>query len=404
MKSEQFAPCVFSIFRTVLSCNSKMMTKIFLPAILVTLLYLAACSPKKKEQSLTASPVVQSEKQNFQVDTITSELSNPWGIAFLPDGRILITERGGEIRIVKDGKLLEERVQGIPSPLFVKGQSGLLDIVLHPDYNTNGWIYLSYSKAVADSGGTVIARAKLEGNNLTNLEELFSAHPLSSSEVHFGSRIVFDGKGYMFFTSGERGKKENAQDLANHLGKVLRLHDDGKIPTDNPFAGNPNAKPEIWSYGHRNLQGLYYEKATGILWEHEHGPRGGDELNIAEKGKNYGWPVITYGINYDNTIITDITEKDGMEQPVRYWVPSIAPCGLTVVTSDKYPNWKGNLLVGALSHQLVARVEVVNKKFVHEEKLIEKIGRVRVVAQSPDGFIYIATENPGKLVKLIPAE
>ena len=237
-------------------------------------------------------------------------------MAFLPDGRTLITERAGEIRIVKDGKLLEEKIQGLPSPIYVKGQSGLLDIVLHPDYANNGWIYLSYSKQLADSGGTVIARAKLEGNNLTNLEELFSAQPLTSSEVHFGSRIVFDGKGYMYFTSGERGKKENAQDLGNHLGKVLRLHDDGKVPTDNPFVNTPGAKPEIWSYGHRNLQGLYYDKTTGILWEHEHGPRGGDELNIVEKGKNYGWPVITYGINYDSTIITDLKEKEGMEQPV----------------------------------------------------------------------------------------
>jgi glucose/arabinose dehydrogenase len=381
-----------------------MITKFLAPLCLLILLCLGACSPEKKEQATRVSQVIKSEKQNFQVDTITTELLNPWGIAFLPDGRILITERAGEIRIVKDGKLLDERIQGLPSPIYVKGQSGLLDIALHPDYATNGWLYLSYSKQAADSGGTVIARAKLEGNNLTNVEELFSAQPLTSSEVHFGSRIVFDGKGYMFFTSGERGKRENAQDLGNHLGKVLRLHDDGKVPTDNPFVNNPKAKPEIWSYGHRNLQGLYYDKATGTLWEHEHGPRGGDELNIVEKGKNYGWPVITYGINYDSTIITDITAKEGMEQPVRYWVPSIAPCGLTMVTSDKYPNWKGNLLVGALSHQLVARVEIADKKFAHEERLIEKIGRVRAVVESPDGFIYVATENPGKLLKLVPTE
>jgi glucose/arabinose dehydrogenase len=381
-----------------------MITKFLAPLCLLILLCLGACSPEKKEQATRVSQVIKSEKQNFQVDTITTELLNPWGIAFLPDGRILITERAGEIRIVKDGKLLDERIQGLPSPIYVKGQSGLLDIALHPDYATNGWLYLSYSKQAADSGGTVIARAKLEGNNLTNVEELFSAQPLTSSEVHFGSRIVFDGKGYMFFTSGERGKRENAQDLGNHLGKVLRLHDDGKVPTDNPFVNSPKAKPEIWSYGHRNLQGLYYDKATGTLWEHEHGPRGGDELNIVEKGKNYGWPVITYGINYDSTIITDITSKEGMEQPVRYWVPSIAPCGLTMVTSDKYPNWKGNLLVGALSHQLVARVEIADKKFAHEERLIEKIGRVRAVVESPDGFIYVATENPGKLLKLVPME
>jgi aldose sugar dehydrogenase len=378
------------------------MMKLLLPCCILFILCMSACTLEKKEQENATEASVHTEKQNIILDTITADLQNPWGIAFLPDGRILITERAGEIRIVKDGKLLEEKIQGLPAPIYVNGQSGLLDIKLHPDFDTNGWIYLSYSKQVADSGGTVIARAKLEGNNLTSMEELFSAQPLSSSDVHFGSRIVFDEKGYMFFTSGERGKKENAQDLGNHLGKVLRLHDDGKIPTDNPFVKTKGAKPEIWSYGHRNPQGLYYDKATGTLWDHEHGPRGGDELNIVEKGKNYGWPVITYGINYDSTSITDITAKEGMEQPVHYWVPSIAPCGMTMVTSDKYPNWRGNLLVGALSHQLVARVEIADKKSAHVERMFEKIGRVRAVVESPDGFIYVTTENPGKLIRLVP--
>ena len=368
---------------------------------LACFLTVVSCSTKEKETPQGA--IVESEKQKFQVDTITNQLKNPWGLAFLPDGRILITERAGEIRIVKDGILLDEKIQGVPA-VYAKGQGGLLDIQLHPNFKENAFVYLSYSKPLADSGGTVIARAKLEGNALTNLEELFQTSPFGPSEVHFGSRITFDGNGYMFFTSGERGKKENAQDLTNHLGKVLRLHDDGKIPSDNPFVDVIGAKSEIWSYGHRNLQGLYYDQATGTLWEHEHGPRGGDELNIVEKGKNYGWPVFTYGINYDSTIITDLKEKEGMEQPVRYWVPSIAPCGLTMVTSDKYPGWKGNLLVGALSHQLVARVEVDDKKFVKEERLIEKIGRVRAVVESPDGYIYVAMENPGKLVRLVPVE
>jgi len=378
-----------------------MLNKLFYPCWFLSILAITSCSNEKAE--VIHGSIVQSEKQKFAVDTITTKLKNPWGIAFLPDGRALVTERAGEIRIIKDGKLLDERIQGVP-PVYAHGQGGLMDIQLHGDLDKNDWIYLSYSKPVADSGGTVIARAKLEGNTLTNLEELFQALPLSKSEVHFGSRIAFDGKGYMFFTSGERGKKENAQDLTNLLGKVLRLHDDGKVPSDNPFVSTIGARSEIWSYGHRNLQGLYYDQQTGILWEHEHGPQGGDELNIVEKGKNYGWPVITYGINYDNTIITDITEKEGMEQPVRYWVPSIAPCGMTMVTSDKYPNWKGNILVGALSHQLVARVEVADKKFVKEERLLEKIGRVRAVVQSPDGYIYVATENPGKLVRLVPVE
>ncbi len=377
-----------------------MRNKLFYSGWLLCLLAITSCSTKKQE---VTGVIVESENQKFSVDTITSELTNPWGIAFLPDGRMLVTERAGEIRVIKEGKLMEEKIEGVPA-VYANGQGGLMDIQLHPDYDKNGWIYLSYSKQVADSGGTVVARAKLVENRLTDLEELFQATPLSKSKVHFGCRIVFDGNGYMYFTSGERGKKENAQDLTNHLGKVLRLHDDGKIPSDNPFVSTIGAKSEIWSYGHRNPQGLYYDKDSGILWEHEHGPRGGDELNIVEKGKNYGWPVITYGINYDSTIITDLTEKEGMEQPVRYWVPSIAACGMTMVKGDKFPNWKDNLLVGALSHQLVARVEVENKTFVKEERLLEKIGRVRAVAESPDGLIYVATENPGKIIRLVPVD
>jgi aldose sugar dehydrogenase len=351
-----------------------------------------------------AGSTITTQKQKFILETITTELKSPWGIAFLPDGRILVTEKEGEIRIIKDGKLLDEKITDVPK-VYTNGQGGLLDIQLHPDYAKNGWIYLTYAKPDGDNGGgTVVARAKLQGNTLTSLEELFKAIPTSTSGAHFGSRIVFDGKGYIFFSSGERGKKENAQDLSNHLGKILRLHDDGRVPRDNPFVNKPSAKPEIWSYGHRNPQGLYYDKHTNTLWNHEHGPKGGDELNKVEKGKNYGWPVITWGINYDGKPISDISEKEGMEQPVRYWVPSIAPCGMTMVTSDKYPNWKGNLLIGALAFQLVARVELNNGKFVAEERILEKIGRVRAVAQSPDGYIYVTTENPGTVSRLVPVK
>jgi glucose/arabinose dehydrogenase len=347
--------------------------------------------------------IIKSEKQNFGVQEITTDLSNPWGIAFLPDGRILVTERSGEIRIVKDGKLLDEKITGVPA-VYASGQGGLLDIQLHPDYKSNGWIYLSYSKPGSGGGATTITRAKLEGNQLKDIQELFTAQPYSSSGVHFGSRIAFDGKGYMFFSSGERGTMSNAQTLSNHLGKILRLHDDGRVPADNPFVNTANAKPEIWSYGHRNPQGLIYDKETGTLWEHEHGPQGGDELNIVQKGKNYGWPEITYGENYGGGKISDYTSKEGMEQPVTYWVPSIAPCGLAKVTSDKYPNWKGNLLVGALSFQHVARVELSNNKYVKQEKLLDKKARVRAIAQSPDGYIYVATESPGMLLKLVPVK
>ena len=361
------------------------------------------CAVAAQAQPVTGSTIT-TQKQKFVLQSITTELQRPWGMAFLPDGRILVTELAGEIRIIKDDKLLDEKIAGVPE-VFNNGQGGLLDIQLHPDYAKNGWIYIAYAKPDGTKGGgTTVARAKLQGNTLTNFEQLFNAQPSSPSGAHFGSRIVFDGKGYIFFSSGERGKMENAQDLTNHLGKIMRLHDDGRVPTDNPFVNTAGAKPEIWSYGHRNPQGLVYDKTTETLWDGEHGPKGGDELNKVEKGKNYGWPVITYGIGYDDKSITDITKKDGMEQPVRYWVPSIAPCGMAMVTSDRYPNWKGNFLVGALSFQLVARVEIENGKFVAEERILEKIGRVRTVVQSPDGFIYVATENPGTISKLVPVK
>ncbi len=380
------------------------MKRLVVAAAAVLALY--ACNDKEQKeqqsQETLTGPVVESQKHNFRVDTLTSELKNPWGIAVLPDGRILVTEREGVIRIIKDRQLLSESIS-VPD-VYAHGQGGLMDIKLHPDYESNGWIYLTYAKQGEDGGGTVVARAKLEGTTLTNLEQLFQAEPINDSGVHFGSRVVFDGKGYIFFSSGERGTKENAQDLGNHLGKMLRLHEDGRVPSDNPFVDQAGAKPEIWSYGHRNPQGVVYDKATETLWDIEHGPRGGDELNRVEKGKNYGWPVITYGINYDGTPITDLKEKEGMEQPVRYWVPSIAPCGLTKVDSDKFPNWKDNLLAGALAHTHVTRIELNDGKYVGEEKLLDKIGRVRAVEQGPDGYIYVATEQPGMLVRLVPAE
>jgi glucose/arabinose dehydrogenase len=368
-----------------------------------------ACSDKNGNEqtntettTTTGGTVIESEKLKFTVDTLTDKLDNPWGIAFLPDGRILVTEKKGEIRIIKDGKLLEEKIENVPA-VYDHGQGGLLDIIVHPDYANNGWIYLSYAKPGEGGGGTTIARTKLNGNAFTDFQDLFSAKPFVDSEVHFGSRIVFDGQGHIFFSSGERGTKENAQNLGNHLGKVLRLNEDGTVPTDNPFVNTAGAKPEIWSYGHRNPQGLVYDKATGELWDAEHGPKGGDELNKVEKGKNYGWPVITYGINYDGTPITDITAKEGMEQPVWYWVPSIATCGLTQVTSDKYPNWKNNFIVGALAQTHIARVEVSNGKYMKHEKLLDKVGRVRMVTQGPDGYVYIATQSPGMLLKIVPA-
>lgn len=378
-------------------------------SFIIILFLVFGCSEKENGVEDDSAPEVaysgktyESEKLTFGIDTIANNLKNPWGMVFLPDGRMLVTERAGEVLIFQDGKQLDEKIT-IPD-VFVHGQGGLLDITLHPDFDDNGWIYLSYAKKGEGGGGTVIARTKMEGNKFGPFEELFAAQPLSESGVHFGSRIVFDGNGYMFFSSGERGTKENAQSLENHLGKILRLHDDGRVPNDNPFVDTKGAKPEIWSYGHRNPQGLVYDADAKTLWDAEHGPRGGDELNKVEKGKNYGWPVITYGINYDGTPITDKTSQEGMEQPVTYWVPSIAPCGMMQVKGDKYEGWKDNLLVGALALQHVARVELKDGKYVAQEKLLDKMARVRAVSESPDGFIYVATEGPGMLLKVIPVK
>jgi len=378
-------------------------------SLLVLLSFFAGCS--EKESSVNESPgnlvadstrTFRSEKLTFTIDTIATNLEFPWGIEFLPEGRMLVTERGGKVLIFDDGKLLDETIT-IPD-VYVQGQGGLLDITLHPDYEENGWIYLSYAKKGEGGGGTVVARTRMEGNTFGTIEQLFAAEPLSESGVHFGSRIVFDENGYMFISLGERGTKENAQTLENHLGKILRLHDDGRVPDDNPFADTKGARPEIWSYGHRNPQGLVYDPDTKTLWDVEHGPRGGDELNRIERGKNYGWPVITYGINYDGTPITDKTSQEGMEQPVTYWVPSIAPCGMTQIKGNKYPGWKDNFLIGALALQHIARVEVKDGAYVGQEKLLDKMARVRAVEEGPDGFIYIATEGPGMLLKLVPVE
>lgn len=374
--------------------------------IILTGILSIGCSEKEQDNQNTTTvdkTAIESEKQKFIMDTLSDKLVNPWGIAFLPDGRVLVTERAGKILIFKNGKLLSEQIENVPA-VFAEGQGGLLDIQLHPDYSSNGWLYLTYSKPGQGGAGTTLARTKLDGNKLTEFKELFSAQPFVNSGAHFGSRIAFDGQGYIFISSGERGTMENAQNLGNHLGKIIRLHDDGRVPTDNPFVNQAGAKPEIWSYGHRNPQGLVYDKKNNTLWDHEHGPKGGDELNIVVKGKNYGWPVITFGINYDGNPISDENSKEGMEQPVTYWVPSIAPCGMAQVTGDKFANWKGNLLIGALAFQHVARVEIESGKYVKQEKLLDKIARVRAISESPDGFIYVATESPGMLIKLSPAK
>jgi glucose/arabinose dehydrogenase len=344
---------------------------------------------------------VQSEKQKFRVDTVARGLTSPWGMAFLPDGRILVTEKAGRLRIVQGGQLQFGSVGGVPA-VYTNGQGGLLDIALHPDYPRNGWLYFTYAAPGPGGGGTTLARAKLQGESLTDVQTLFQAQPFQGTGVHFGSRIAFDGQGHVFVSTGDRGTPPQAQQLGNHWGKIMRLRDDGQVPADNPFVGTAGARPEIWSYGHRNVQGMYYDATARLLWAHEHGPRGGDELNRVEGGKNYGWPLITYGVNYDGTPVSGATQGAGLEQPVRYWVPSIAPSGLALVSSPQYPNWAGNLLVGALVGTHLARVELTDGQYAREEKLLDKIGRVRAIAQGPDGYLYLLTESPGLLLKLTP--
>ncbi|MCU0459666.1 MAG: PQQ-dependent sugar dehydrogenase [Bacteroidales bacterium] len=359
------------------------------------------------EPALTYGAIVESEVQKFTVDTVVSGLKVPWGMAFLPNGDMLISERSGSLHIFSGGKL-SEPVEGVPEVMAI-GQGGLLDICFHPDYEKNGWIYFSYSYrapvAGRPSGNTAIMRARLKGNRLEDQEIIFRGEPATDRNYHFGSKIAFDGKGHIFFGIGDRGQHfDFPQKLDNHNGKIHRLNDDGSIPADNPFVSTPGALPSIYSYGHRNPQGTCIDPLTGEVWVSEHGPRGGDELNLIKPGLNYGWPVISYGINYDGTILTSLTEKEGMEQPVFYWTPSIGPCGMTFVTGDRYPNWKNNIFLGSLPLKHLERVVLKDNTVLHREQLLEGIGRVRNVVMGPDGYIYFAIETPGMILRLMPVD
>ena len=341
------------------------------------------------------------KKSTFTATLFVPDIQLPWGFVFLPDKSLLITEKSGDLIHFKNGQ--KTRVENTPK-VYVRGQGGLMDIELHPQYKTNGWIYLSYasSEGKEKGGHTAIMRGKLQGNSLVDQQLLYKASPNTTRGQHFGSRIEFDEEGFLYFSIGERGERDvNPQDIRRDGGKIYRLHDDGRIPEDNPFANQKDAKTAIYSYGHRNPQGLIKHPATGQLWSHEHGPRGGDEINIVAKGKNYGWPVITYGINYSGTSITDSTTHPDMEQPIYYWTPSIAPSGMAFVTSDKYPGWQGSMLVGSLAFQYLERLEFKNNKVHYREKLLDGFGRVRSVHQGPDGYIYVGVEGKG-IYKLIP--
>lgn len=369
----------------------------------IGLLHASCKSNRRHDDTSKINTPISSERLNFYVDTLHTGLDNPWGIVWLPDGRMLVTERKGELLVFENENDVGKKISGFPET-YERGQGGLMDIQLHPQYAENGWIYATYAKPGQGGGSTALIRFQLSGNKITDLETLYQTMPLSTSGVHFGSRIIFDKAGYLYFSTGERGTKENAQDLTNDMGKIHRLLADGGIPADNPFVDTPAAKPSIWSYGHRNIQGMAYDGTNDIIYATEHGPRGGDELNIIEKGKNYGWPIITYGIDYSGAIISELTEKAGMEQPIHYWTPSIATCGLLYYTGDNYNGWQGNLFAGALALTHIARIEISNGKYTHEEKLLQGIGRVRHIAQSPEGFIFILTEGPGMLLKLMPLE
>lgn len=359
--------------------------------------------------SVHANQIIESEVHRFVIDTVVAGLDVPWGLAFLPNGDLLISERKGTLHTFSNG-ILSAPIEGLP-PIMAHGQGGLMDLALHPDYATNGWIYMSYAalntKSSKRIGNTAIMRARLnlKGNRLIDQEILYKGTPDTDRGQHFGCKLAFDGKGYLYFGIGERGQRDDfPQKLDNSNGKIHRIHDDGSIPADNPFVDTPGAIKSIYCYGNRNPQGNSIHPVTGDLWETEHGPKGGDELNLIKPGLNYGWPVISYGINYDGTTLTEMTHKEGMQQPVIQWTPSIAPSGMTFVTGNRFKNWENDILVGSLRFDYVERIVLDGQKVKHQEKLVEGIGRVRNVVVSPDGLVYIGLENPGRIVRLTPVE
>lgn len=350
--------------------------------------------------------VITSEKHAFRLATLVTGLENPWSVAFLPDGRMLVTERAGRLRLVgADFRLDPKPIEGLPESVE-RGQGGLFDVVLHPQYAQNGWIYWAYNAPGPGGWGTALARGKLQGQRMTEVQVLFSMQPKTRSSQHFGGRIVFDKAGMLYLTLGDRGDKDRAQKLDDHAGSVIRLHDDGRVPADNPFAKRAGAFPEKWTLGNRNMQGAALHPQTGELWTHEHGPQGGDEVNVMRPGLNYGWPVITYGVNYGlGTRIGEGQTKPGMVQPLHVWVPSIAPSGMAFVSGAQFPQWQGDLLVGALRGQMLVRLVLDGEKVIREERLLQGwAGRIRDVRMGPDGFIYLLSDAPdGALMRLEPA-
>jgi len=364
---------------------------------------------------LGQAPVLRSANHDYRVVTVADGLINPWSMAFLPEGDMLITERSGRLRLVRNGILRMAPIEGVPEVL-AQGQGGLFDVVLHPDFESNRLIYLTFAKPIGDGteATTAVARGRFENDRLMDVGEIFVAET-QGRPGHYGGRLVFDEEGYIFVTVGERQAPSTgdleahpAQDTSNHHGTVVRLHDDGRVPIDNPFVGESAVLPEIWSYGHRNPQGLAIHPETGDIWITEHGPQGGDELNLVLPALNYGWPVIGYGVNYrTGSAIHEGTLRDGIEAPTHFWVPSIATSGLMVYTGGLFPAWKGNLFAGGLGGQQIARLTMEGQRVVREETLLQGLGRVRDIRQGPDGYIYVAIESrdgsPTAVVRFEPA-
>lgn len=341
---------------------------------------------------------------NYTLQTLAEGLAFPWSLAFLPDGDILVTERDGQLRRIRDGELLAEPVTGVPDS-YVAGQGGLMDIRLHPDFASNRLVYLSYAHGDGDANQLRVARAEYADGALSNLEVVFGAEPMKDTPVHYGGRIAFMADGKLLITSGDGFiHRERAQLLDNHFGKTVRLNDDGSVPDDNPFARTEGARPEIWTYGHRNPQGLVVEPVTGRVYLHEHGPMGGDELNVIDPGKNYGWPVATYGLDYSGARISPFQERPGMEMPLEYWVPSIAPGGMTHYDGEAFPEWQGDLFVAALANMTVRRLDMDNGVVRGQETLFAEVEeRFREIRMGPDGYLYLLTDSPdGRVIQVRP--
>lgn len=373
--------------------------KLGAPGVLsITVLWLCASAPHAQ--------VISTQEHSFRIVELVRGLEHPWSLAFLPDGRLLVTERPGRLRLVdRNGKLESRPVPGLPK-IAEHGQGGLLDVVLHPKYSENSLVYFSFAGRGKGGVSTEVGRGRLAGDRLENVQVIFRQQPKTEAGQHFGSRLVFDRAGFLYITLGDRGDRQRAQKHNDHAGSVIRLHDDGRVPDDNPFAGKPGWMPEKYTLGNRNIQGAALHPESGLLWAHEHGPQGGDEVNVIRAGVNYGWPVITYGREYVTSFrIGEGTSKAGMAQPIHYWVPSIAPSGMAFYTGDKFPRWQGDLFVGALRAELLVRLRLDGERVVSEERMLQGVlGRIRDVRTGPDGYLYLLTDSDdGVLARLEPA-